>query len=441
VQQRDAAQRLDAEKPPRKRDPRLRKARPAGALGFEGVGDAMRMDQINLLDLDAFATRGFPHDAFATLRREAPVYQHPESNGTGFWVISKHADVMHISKHPLLFSSMQGLNLQEIAPEELPMIQTMMLGMDPPRHSKYRRLVSGGFTPRTISRLEPHIRQIARRIVEEIAHKGECEFVKEVAAELPLQVIAEFLGVPVEERGRIYDLSNRLIGFDDPEFQTSPEDGKIAAAEMWLYANQLASARRVSPREDMVSLLVNAEVEGEKLSEMEFNNFFLLLAVAGNETTRNLISGGMLALLEHPRELCRLQNDRSLLPTTVEEMLRWVTPVAHFRRTATEATEIRGQRIAAGDRVVMFYPSANRDEDVFSDPQRFDIGRTPNDHLSFGIGEHFCLGSQLARLEIRIMFEELLRQLSEIELAGPVRRLRSNFINGIKSMPVRFSLD
>jgi len=401
----------------------------------------MRLDQINLLDLDVFAAHGFPHDAFATLRREAPVYWHPEPRGSGFWVISKHADVIHVSKRPLVFSSMQGINLQEIAPEELPMIQTMMLGMDPPRHSKYRRLVSGGFTPRTISRLEPHIRQIARRIVEEIARKGECEFVKEVAAELPLQVIAEFLGVPDEERGRIFDLSNRLIGFDDPEFQTSPEDGKIAATEMWLYANQLARSRRLNPQEDIVSLLVNAEVEGEKLTEMEFNNFFLLLAVAGNETTRNLISGGMLALLEHPRELRRLQTDPTLLPSAVEEMLRWVTPVAHFRRTATADTEIRGRPIAAGERVVMFYPSANRDEEVFRDPQRFDIGRTPNDHLSFGIGEHFCLGSPLARLEIRIMFEELLRRLPEIELVGPVRRLRSNFINGIKSMPVRFSLD
>jgi len=401
----------------------------------------MRVDEIDLLDLDAFAARGFPHDAFATLRREAPVYRHPEPNGPGFWVISKHSDVIHVSKRPLLFSSMQGINLQLVAAEELPTIQTMMLGMDPPKHSKYRRLVSGAFTPRTIAQLEPHIRQIARRIVDEVAAKGECEFVNEIAAELPLQVIAEFLGVPDEERGRIFHLSNRLIGFDDPEFQTSPDDGKIAATEMWLYANQLARARRTSPRDDIVSVLVSAEVEGEKLSELEFNNFFLLLAVAGNETTRNLISGGMLALLEHPRELRRLQSDPSLLPTAVEEMLRWVTPVAHFRRTATEDTAIRGQRIAAGERVVMFYPSANRDEEVFRAPERFDITRTPNDHLAFGIGQHFCLGSQLARLEIRIMFEELLRRLPEIELAGSVRRLRSNFINGIKSMPVRFSLD
>jgi len=401
----------------------------------------MRVDEIDLLDLDAFAARGFPHDAFATLRREAPVYRQPEPNGPGFWVISKHSDVIHVSKRPLLFSSMQGINLQLVAAEELPTIQTMMLGMDPPKHSKYRRLVSGAFTPRTIAQLEPHIRQIARRIVDEVAAKGECEFVNEIAAELPLQVIAEFLGVPDEERGRIFHLSNRLIGFDDPEFQTSPDDGKIAATEMWLYANQLARARRTSPRDDIVSVLVSAEVEGEKLSELEFNNFFLLLAVAGNETTRNLISGGMLALLEHPRELRRLQSDPSLLPTAVEEMLRWVTPVAHFRRTATEDTAIRGQRIAAGERVVMFYPSANRDEEVFRAPERFDITRTPNDHLAFGIGQHFCLGSQLARLEIRIMFEELLRRLPEIELAGSVRRLRSNFINGIKSMPVRFSLD
>jgi cholest-4-en-3-one 26-monooxygenase len=260
-----------------------------------------------------------------------------------------------------------------------------------------------------------------------------------VAAELPLQVIIELLGVPLADCHRVFDWSNRLIGFDDPEFQTSMEDGKIAASELWAYANQLALERRQRPCEDLVSVLMQAEVDGERLSEMEFDSFFLLLSVAGNETTRNLIAGGMLALIEHPAERARLLADPVLLPRAVEEMLRWVSPVIHFRRTATRDTELRGQTIRAGQKVVLFYPSANRDDAVFPEPERFDVSRTPNEHLAFGIGEHFCLGASLARLEIRVMFEELLGRLPDMELAGPVRRLRSNFINGIKRMPVRFT--
>jgi cytochrome P450 len=217
------------------------------------------------------------------------------------------------------------------------------------------------------------------------------------------------------------------------------EDGKLAAAEMYVYANQLAEDRRNKPKDDLTSVLMNAEVEGEKLSELEFDLFFLLLAVAGNETTRNLISGGMLKLIENPAERARLIADRSLLPTAVEEMLRMVSPVMHFRRTTTQDIEVGGRTFREGDKVIFWYVSANRDERVFADPDRFDVGRTPNDHLAFGIGQHFCLGANLARLEIHIMFEELLARLPDIELVGPVRRLRSNFINGIKSMPVRFT--
>jgi cholest-4-en-3-one 26-monooxygenase len=290
-----------------------------------------------------------------------------------------------------------------------------------------------------VALLEPHVRDICARIVDGVATAGRCDFVTEVAAVLPLQVIAEMMGVPAEDRQKVFDWSNRLIGFDDPEYQTSLEDGKIAAAEMWAYANRLARERRAHPRDDLVSALIRAEVDGEALSEMDFDSFFLLLAVAGNETTRNLISGGMLALIEHPEERARLCADPTLLPTAVEEMLRWVTPVIHFRRTATSDAEIAGQAIRADDKVVLFYASANRDEAVFPDAHRFDVGRTPNEHLAFGFGEHFCIGTTLARLEIRVMFEEILRRLPDLELAGPVRRLRSNFINGIKHMPVRFT--
>ncbi len=383
---------------------------------------------------------GVPHAAFALLRREAPVFRQTETGGRGFWAVTRYADVVAISRDPRLFSSNAGgTNIFELDGGDLELVRMMLLNMDPPRHTKYRRLVSQGFTPRRIAQLERHVRDICRRIVDGIAAAGECDFVTTVAADLPLQVIAEMLGVPHADRHRVFDWSNRLIGFDDPEYQTSAADGRLAAAEMWAYANALARERREQPRDDLVSVLMHAEVDGERLTEMEFDAFFLLLAVAGNETTRNLISGGMLALMEHPEERARLLAEPRLVPTAVEEMLRWVSPVLHFRRTATRDTELRGQRIRAGDKVVLFYPSANRDEAVFQDPERFDVGRTPNEHLAFGIGEHFCLGASLARLEIRAMFEELLSRLPDMELAGPVDRLRSNFINGIKHMPVRFT--
>ncbi len=400
----------------------------------------MRLEDVDLCNLDVWEQR-VPHEMFAVLRREAPVFWHKEpKGGPGFWAITKHADVVHVSKQPKIFSSWRGgTNIFDLPQPELDQTRLMLVNMDPPQHTKYRRLVSQGFTPRQVARLEPHIRELASQIIDRVAPKGECDFVTEVAAELPLLVIAELMGVPVEDRRLIFDLSNRLIGFDDPEFQTSMEDGKQAAAEMWAYAQELAERRRREPHNDLVSQLLNAEVDGERLTEMEFNFFFLLLAVAGNETTRNLISGGMLALFEHPDQKEKLLSHPELLPTAVEEMLRWISPVICFRRTATQDTELRGQKIREGDKVVMFYISANRDEEVFERADQFDITRSPNEHLAFGIGEHYCLGSNLARLEIRIMFEEILRRLPDIELAGQPRRLRSNFISGIKSMPVRFT--
>ncbi len=399
----------------------------------------MTLDDIDLADAGRFVN-GVPHEELTYLRRHAPVHWHKEpKGGRGFWAITKYADVVSISRDPATFSSASGTNIFEVQGEELDTIQRMLINMDPPGHGKYRRLVSRGFTPRMIAALEPHIRELTRAIVDQIAAKGNCDFVADVAAELPLLVIAEFLGLPEEDRRKVYDWSNRLIGFDDPEFQTQFTDGKLAAMEVYAYASQLAEKRRREPGDDLVSVLLNGDIDGERLSEEDFTNFFLLLAVAGNETTRNLIAGGMLALIEHPEQRARLLADLSLLPSAVEEMLRWITPVLHFRRTALRDTEVRGQKIAKGDKVVMFYPSANRDEEVFPDPFRFDVGRTPNDHLAFGIGEHFCMGANLARLEIRLMFEELLTRLPDMELAGSVERLRSNFIGGVKRMPVRFT--
>jgi len=260
-----------------------------------------------------------------------------------------------------------------------------------------------------------------------------------VAAELPLQVIVEMLGVPLEDRHRFFEWSNTMVGVDDPEYSSGPEVGEMAMMQLFSYANELATERRRCPREDLTSLLLQAEVDGERLTESQYDSFVMLLSVAGNETTRNLISGGMLALIQHPEERARLLADRSLLPTAVEEMLRWVSPVMAFRRTAQKDVEIHGTMVREGDRVVIWYASANRDEAVFPDADRFDVGRFPNDHLGFGIGPHFCLGAHLARLEIRTMFEEVLRRLPDIELDGSVERLHSGFLNGIKHMPVRFT--
>jgi len=361
-------------------------------------------------------------------------------DGPGFWAVTKHRDIVAISRDPKTFSSAQRSALyREASASELAELQLLMLNMDPPRHTRIRSLVNKGFTPRMAARLEPRVRLVTTRILDAIAPLGECDFVTSVAAELPLQVIAELLGVPLEDRHQLFTWSNQLIGFDDPEYAGSLETSRQVALEVYLYANRLAAERRKSPLNDLVSTLVHAEVDGRKLTEMEFDLFFLLLMVAGNETTRNSISGGLLALLEHPEQKARLLADASLIPTAVEEMLRWVTPVMHFRRTATRDTEIGGQRIRAGDKLMLFYPSANRDEEVFPDPFRFDVSRQPNEHLAFGIGEHYCLGANLARLEIRVLFEELLRRLPDIDLAGPPVRLRSSFINGIKHMPVRFT--
>src|SRR5262245_1889347 len=399
------------------------------------------LHDIDLADPDTFVA-GWPHEAFALLRREAPVYWHPGGGKAGgFWVVSKYRDVMAVQLDSRTFSSARGGTiLREFSDEELEQNRAIMLNMDAPRHTRFRRLVNMGFSPKVVNRMALHIRDIARNIVDAVAARGECDFVTDIAAELPLRVIVEMVGVPTEDRQMIFRWSNQMIGFDDPEYG-SQEVSRATSLQMFMYANQLAEERKKRPHDDadLVSVLMAAEVDGEKLSEVEFDSFFLLLTVAGNETTRNLISGGMLALLEHPEERYRLLRDPALLPTAVEEMLRWVSPVMYFRRTATRDAEIRGQKIREGDKVTLWYGSANRDEDVFPHADRFDVGRTPNEHLAFGLGHHFCLGASLARLEIQIMFEELLRRLPDLELDGRVERLRSNFINGIKHMPVRFT--
>jgi cholest-4-en-3-one 26-monooxygenase len=396
---------------------------------------------IDLIDQARYEAGGPPHDLFAELRRTRPVHWNTMDGTPGFWALTTYRDVFDVSLDQKTFSSArEGAILRSFNPEEYEIQKSLMINLAPGPHTKYRRLVSLGFAAKTLRNLEPHVREVTTEILDEVAPLGACDFVDRISAELPLQVIVEMVGVPKADRRKVLEWSNKMIGFDDPEYgAAAPEVGAMAAAELFMYANELAEEREKHPKDDLVSLLMRAEVDGERLSRADFSAFFMLLLVAGNETTRNLISGGMLALIEHPEERARLMADRSLLSTAIEEMLRWVSPVNVFQRIATRDTEVHGQPIREGEKVVLFYASANRDEAQFPDANRFDVARTPNDHVAFGIGPHFCLGANLARLEIRVMFEEILRRLPDIELAGPPERLRSYFINGIKRMPIRFT--
>jgi cholest-4-en-3-one 26-monooxygenase len=396
---------------------------------------------IDLLDLDRFQ-RLEHHDMFTRLRADDPVSWHDYPGGQGFWNVVRHEDVLTVSRDSELYSSEVG-GVSIMDPEEQGGFDTrgqMMLYTDPPRHTRYRRLVSKGFTPRMIGLLEQYLRNRSRLIVDNVIERGQCDFVVDLASELPLQAIAEIMGVPQEDRHLIFEWSNAMIGADDPEFQGGVEGAHAASASLYAYSNDLAKQRRTDPRDDIVTKLINAEIDGERLTELEFDMFMLLLAVAGNETTRNLISHGMLALIEHPDQRKMLLDDPNLLDSTVEEMLRWASPVMYMRRTARSDYEIKGQTIREGDKVALWYIAANHDPDVFDDPHTFDITRSPNEHEAFGGGgPHFCLGSHLAKLEIKVMFEEVLARIPDMELAGEVQRLRSNFINGIKHLPVSFA--
>jgi cholest-4-en-3-one 26-monooxygenase len=401
----------------------------------------MPLIDVDLSSPDTFVP-GVPHEAFRRLRREAPVHWHdsPLDRDRGFWSITRYDDLKAISKNPGLFSSARGgVTLRTPDDEMLARIRHIMLYMDPPQHRRFRAIVNKAFTPRMVQQLLPGVRRLAREIVDAVAQKGEADFVNEIAARLPMAVICEMMGVEEEDRLAIYDLSNRMVGHDDPDFSNGEEESMRANLAMFGYAAKVAERARRRPGDDLATALLQAEVDGERLSELDFNSFFLLLCVAGNETTRTVTCNGMHALLQNRDQMRLLQQDPRLIPSGVEEMLRYEPAVMHFRRTATEDVELRGQRIRAGDPVVLWYPSVNRDEDHFPEPDRFDARRDPNDHLAFGVGEHYCLGANLARMELVVIFEEILRRLPDLELAGPIRRLRSNFINGIKEMPVRFS--
>ena len=382
---------------------------------------------------------GPPHAFFDYLRREEPVHWHASPNyAPGFWVVTKYADVIGIERDVKTFSSAQGGALLDDQAEGT---ELMMLNQDPPQHTRLRNLVARGFTPKVIKAMEPHIREAAQQIVaRQLDNDDVIDFVPNFAAELPLVVIAELLGVPYEDRHKIFEWSNRLIGNSDEEYnQGSPEEAMEASMELYMYAQSLADARRERPMDDIVTTLITAELDGEQLSDIEFNVFVLLLAVAGNETTRNLISGGMLALMEHPEQKeIVLADVPGTLDTLVDEMLRYVSPVMYFRRTVVADTELRGVPLQAGQKITVWYGAANRDEDVFTDPHSFDVTRSPNEHIAFGgRGPHYCLGTALAKMEIKTMFEEMLTQAPDMRLAGEPDRLASNLINGIKHLPVK----
>jgi cytochrome P450 len=392
----------------------------------------------DLLDLANYAD-GPPHALFRRLRAEDPVHWHAEPGGPGFWALTTYADVVRVSRDPATFSSFAGgTMIPDAPPPQLAILRLMMLNMDPPQHTALRMLINKGFTPSAVARLHARIGGLARSIVDAVVARGACDFVADVAGELPSYVIAELVGIPLDDGRQLYRLTERM----HTTAQTHADHADIEAAigEMMSYSHALREAKRARPGGDIASALLAAEVDGERLSDVEFDMFFMLLINAGGDTTRNLVAGGMLALIEHPDEWARLRADLGLLPSAIEEMLRWVTPVVHFRRTATRATELRGRRIADGDKVVVFYSSANRDEEVFAAPDRFDVARTPNEHVAFGGGgAHFCLGANLARMESHALFEQVLTRLPDLHLAGPVERLRSNFINGPRRMPVEFT--
>jgi len=398
----------------------------------------MNLDDIDIASPDSYQ-RGVPHEQFALLRREAPVFRHREANGPGFWALARHEDIVRVARDPDTFRQSPALFIEDLPAGNLRDSPDVMINMDPPRHARFRALVSRGFTPRIIRRLEDRVREVVTELIDAIAARGRADFGREFASELPMRIILDLMGVPREEQPAVLDFSLRFFGALDPEYQGAPQDLDALLRDMEAVAHRLAGERRRDPKDDMLTQLVSAEVDGEKLSDSQIGGFFRLLLSAGHDTTKNLLCNGMQTLIENPAERRLLREDPRLIPSGVEEMLRFTPSVLYFRRNASRDTEIHGQQIVAGDKVVLQYVSGNRDEAVFPDPDRFDVRRTPNDHLSFGQGAHFCLGASLARLEARVAFEEILRRLPDLELAGPVARIRSNWILGFKSMPVGFT--
>jgi cholest-4-en-3-one 26-monooxygenase len=394
---------------------------------------------VGLLDLDIWQ-QSVPYAVFDELRGGGPVQQHPNTFGRDFWSITGHAELVEASRDGSRFAATANNSIADMfpvgyAPDTAS--SQMMHMLNGRSHTRLRGLVSKAFTSRVIAQLEEDTRSVAKLIISHVADKDEFDFVDEVSAALPLAVICNLMGIPESDRPLIFNWTNRMMGGEDPEYGGGADDMRSAAQELYDYSMALASERRKDPRNDLTSLLLQAEIDGDHLSDAEYQAFFQLLSAAGNETTRNLISHGMVALIENPDQRALLRADFSLIPNAIEEMLRWGTPVLHFARDVIQDTELGGAQLHAGDKVVLWYVAANRDPQVFADPYRFDITRSPNPHTSFGGGgPHFCLGASLARMEARVMFEELFTQLPDLEFAGDIARMRSNMFHGLKHIPV-----
>jgi cytochrome P450 len=405
-------------------------------------------------DPDGFAAHGYPHAIWERMRREQPIAWHDDGIREPFWAFTRYADITAIGKDSDRFISSPGVTIlrkDQMVAADTPRVP-LMLTMDPPEHHKNRMILRERFKPSVMRALEEHIIARCREIADDVAAvrvvaataggSEEIDFVESIAMRLPLDVILELLGVPADDRDQMYLWSNAVIGSEDPEYGDVdlPREAIVAAQQaMFGYFARFIAERRVAPREDLVSLLVEARIDGTPLGDREILGFCFLLAIAGNETTRNATSGAMLALIEHPEARAALTADPSIMVPAVEELLRWVTPIVYMARTATCDVEIAGQTVREGEKVVLFYPSANRDESMFENPFTLNLTRKPNRHLTFGFGRHSCLGNDLARIELRAVLTELLARFPGLELAGPVSRLRSNFVGGIKHMPVRLT--
>ena len=383
---------------------------------------------------------GPPHELFARLRRERPVCWQDVPGEPGYWAVLRHADVVHVARHPEVFSASEGgVVIEDLEPASLEAMRDMLLAMDPPRHTAYRKPVSPEFKARVIGRMDEQIRAITVGILDGTDTGREVEFVHDVCAHLPSAVVGQLLGLPQEDWPAIHALAERNSGGQDPDIAEESERGS-SSVEMAIYAMGFAARRRAMPPQgDLTDILLGSRFDGRLMTDIDFGRFFVQLVTAGNDTTRTMLSGGLLALLQHPEQMEAVRRHPDAIPAMVEEVLRWANPLHYFRRTAMVDTEVADQPIAAGDKVAMIYTSANRDEAVFDEPQSFDITRNPNPHLSFGIGTHFCLGVHLARLEGRVFFEELLARFEHIELAGEPRRQRSNLNNALKHLPVHMS--
>ena len=402
----------------------------------------LHLDEFDIISPQVYA-RGYPHPEGRRLRAESPIHFYPDSP-IPYWAITKHAHVTEIGRSPevflnaplLIVNPMYRQSMEDLGFER----PRTLIEQDNPEHRASRRLISSRFTPRALKAIHADVDRIARKIVDDLfeQEEGEIDFVEKVSAPLPIAVIAWLLGVPESDWSLLFDWTNRMIGSEDPEF--SQDGAQRALIELFTYFSKLVEERTKRPKDDLITLFATVEVDGRKLEPLEVLSWCQIIVVAGNETTRNATTGGMLALIEHPEERRRLQRDPSLLKSGIEEIVRWTSPIIHFARTAARDVDFHGHRIREGDVLALFYPSANRDEDVFDDPYRFRVDRNPNRHIGFGVGEHVCAGAHVARLELEMAYRYLLPRLDEVELAGPVERLTSNLVGGIKRLPIRYRL-